>query len=251
MDREQAKEILLGYQPRSDRGQPGSDDTVDPRMSEALRLVEEDPELALWFEQQQHADAMIRKGLRETPVPSDLKHRILAERKVVQVDFGWRKAVLVAAAAAVVVVGVAGYWTFRQTSRYGLGAYEMAMVQYVTGPYPMVARAKSFDELREVLAQKGWPTDFVVPNPLRDVTVVGGGALQWNGHKVDMACMRENGHGLWLFVVDNAALPNAPKTTTPRVQMVDAVPAAVWNQDGKTYLFTAQGDEAYLRKYLP
>ena len=194
---------------------------------------------------------MIRQGLRDMPVPADLKRRILAERKVVRVDFGWRKPVMVAAAAAIVVSVAVGAWMFRQTSQYGLGAYETSMVQYVTGPYPMVAQAKSFDELRQVLAQKGWPTDFTVPNPLQNVTVIGGGALEWHGHKVDLACMREHGHGLWLFVVDNAALPNAPSKTTPRVQMVDAVPAAVWTQDGKTYLFAAQGDEAYLRQYLP
>jgi hypothetical protein len=244
MDREQAKEILLGYQ-------PGSDDAVDPRITEALLMAANDPELGLWFEQQQNADAMIRRGLRETPVPADLKQRILGERNVVRVDFRWRKPVLAAAAAAVIVLGVVGYWTSRRTSQYGLGAYSKAMVQYVMSPYPMVAQARSFDELRQVLAQKGWPTDFIVPDLLRDVTVVGGGALQWNGHKVDLACMRESRRGLWLFVVDNAALPNAPATTTPRFEMVDAVPAAVWSQDGKTYLFTAQGDEAYLRKYLP
>jgi hypothetical protein len=244
MDRDQAKEILLGYQ-------PGSDDGVDARVAEALRLVESDPELALWFEQQQQADAMIRKGLREMPVPSDLKDRILGERNVVRVDFGWRKPLLVAAAAAVIVLGVAGYLTYWRTSKYGLSAYRTAMVQYVTGAYPMVADAKTFDELRQVLAQKGWPTDFTVPDSLRDVTVIGGGALQWNGRKVDLACMREGRRRLWLFVVDNAALPNPPATKTPRVQAVDAVPAAVWSQDGKTYLFAAQGDEAYLRKYLP
>ncbi|MGD1018531.1 MAG: hypothetical protein ABSA12_04350 [Verrucomicrobiia bacterium] len=244
MDREQAKEILLGYQ-------PGSDDAVDPQIAEALRLAESDPELAVWFEQQQRADAMIRTGLRDMPVPSDLKERILGERQIVRVDFGWRRLVLAAAAVVIVVLGLARYRTFRQTSRYGLGTYQMTMVRYVTGPYPMVAQARSFDELRQVLAQKGWPTDFIVPDTLRNVTVVGGGALEWHGHKVDLACMRESGRGLWLFVVDNAALPNPPATTTPRVQMVDAVTTAVWSQDGKTYLFTAQGDEAYLRKYLP
>lgn len=243
MDREQAKEILLGYQ-------PGSDESVDPRMAEALRMVENDAELAEWFQQQQHVDAMIRAGLREMPVPVDLKQRILSEPKVVRVDFGRWKPVLVGAAAAAIVLGIVGYEKLH-ASKFGLGAYQMTMVRYVIGPYPMVAQAKSFDELRQVLAQKGWPTDFAVPDSLRNVTVVGGGALQWNGHKVDLACMRESGRGLWLFVVDNAALPNAPHTAVPRVQMVDAVAAATWSQDGKTYLFTAQGDEAYLRKYLP
>ncbi len=244
MNREQAKEILLGYE-------PGRDDAADPRIAEALALLETDPELAVWFERQQHADTMIRRALRETPVPADLKRSILGEPKVVRVDFGWRTPLLVAAAAAIVVLAIAGYWAREQTSKYGLGAYRTAMVQYVTGPYPMVAQAKSFDELREVLAQKGWPTDFVVPPPLLGVTVVGGGALEWHGHKVDLACMREDGRGLWLFAVKNAALPNPPHARTPRVLIVNNVPAAVWSQDGKTYLFAAQGDEAHLRKYLP
>jgi hypothetical protein len=251
MNRDEAKEILLGYAPRSDRGQPGPDDTTDVRMREALALVQTDPELAVWFEQQQHADAMIRRALRETPEPLDLKQRILGERKIVRVDFGWRRPVLIAAAAAVVVLAAAGIWKFQQIRMYGLGAYRSAMVQYVTGPYPMVAQAKSFDELRQVLAQKGWPTDFAIPHPLLGVTVVGGGALQWNGHKVDLACMRDNRRGLWLFVVDNAALPNPPRASTPHIQIVDAFPSAVWSQNGKTYLFAAQGDEAYLRRYLP
>ena len=68
MDREQAKEILLRYQ-------PGRDDTVDPEIVEALRLLDRDPELASWFEQQQRADDAIRAGFRNTPVPADLSIR--------------------------------------------------------------------------------------------------------------------------------------------------------------------------------
>jgi hypothetical protein len=54
-----------------------------------------------------------------------------------------------------------------------------------------------------------------------------------------------------LFVVENAAFQRAPHSGTPRVQMVSTSPTAVWSQSGNTYLFTTQGDEAFLRKYLP
>ena len=49
MDREQAKEILLRYR-------PGCDDTADPQIAEALWLLDQDPELAGWFAEQQRAD---------------------------------------------------------------------------------------------------------------------------------------------------------------------------------------------------
>ncbi|HVM60540.1 MAG TPA: hypothetical protein VMV72_06690 [Verrucomicrobiae bacterium] len=266
MTREQAKTILLAYR-------PGTGTTADPRTAEALALVKNDPELARWFEQQQRADRAIRASLRETPVPSDLKQRILAaaesakaerdlapsrpvpeeepEPTVVHPEFDWRSVILAAAAVVVAVLAIVGVRSHRRAKMYGVNAYRTAMVGYVSGPYLMVAQARSFDELRQVLAQKGWPTDFAVPGPLRNVTVVGGGALEWNGHKVDLACLRESGNGLWLLVVDNAALPDAPRNTTPLIHPPDPMPSAVWTQDGKTYLFVAQGDEAFLKKYLP
>ena len=55
MDRGQAKEILLGYR-------PGRDDGVDPQVVEALALLQQDPELRLWFEQQQRVDNTIQIG---------------------------------------------------------------------------------------------------------------------------------------------------------------------------------------------
>jgi len=244
MDRDQAKEILLRYR-------PGRDDMIDAETREALALVDRDAELARWFEQQQKADGAIRARLRETPVPADLKERILAERKVVRVDFGWPKPVLIAAAAAVVVLSMVGLWVYQNRAASELSAYRASMVRYVASGYNMYIKASSFDELRQVLAQKHWPTDFAVPDSLRNVTVIGGSAVPWNGQKVDLACMRSDKGGLWLFVVKEAALRNAPATATPQVEMVDPMATAVWSQDGNTYLLVVQGDQQSLKKYLP
>ncbi len=245
MDRGQAREVLLRYR-------PGRDDTIDPQIVEALALLERDPELALWFEQQQRVDDVIRARFRETPVPADLKQRILAEQKIVRPDFAWRRPVLIAAAAAVVVLGALAAWMISKSAASdGLSAYRTYMVTYVSDPYMMNVRASNFDELRQVLAQRKWPTDFIVPDRLRTVTVVGGGAIEWNGHKVALACMKQDNHGVWLFVVEKSALRDAPATQIPRVNTVNAMPTATWTQRGNTYLLTAQGDETFLRKYLP
>lgn len=244
MDSRQAKQVLLGYR--------SGTDASDPQIAEALRQLEHDPELALWFAQLQRADDTVRRQLRQTPVPVDLKQRILAEQKIAWPDFGWRKPVLMAAAAAIIVLGVVTVWISRQTARNGLEAYRAEMVRYVSSSYSSaLIKATSFDELRQVLARKNWPSDFIVPDRLRSVTVIGGSAVEWNGHKVALACMKEGRHGLWLFVIEKSALRDAPETESPRIKEVESEPTAVWSQDGKAYLFTVQGDEAFLRKYLP
>jgi hypothetical protein len=243
MDRDQAKEILLHYR-------PGREDATDPQVVEAMALVGHDPELARWFEQQQRADEAIRARLRETRVPDDLKRRILAEQKVVRVDFGWRKPMVLAAAAAILLLGAISGWIYwRETT--GWNAYRAEMVHYVSSSYNMYIKANNFDELRQVLAQRQWPTDFIVPDHLQTVTVLGGGAMQWKGHKVALACMKQNNRNLWLFVIEKTGLRNAPDTETPRLEMIEDMPTAAWSQGGNAYLLTAQADEAFLKKYLP
>lgn len=246
MDSRQAREVLSGYR-------PGVDDASDPRIAEALRQLEHDIELAHWFEQLQHADDVIRRQLREMPVPTGLKQQILVARKVTRADFGSRKPVLIAAAAAVVVgLGVVSLWFFQRSGRNGLEAYRADMVRYVSSSYSTAfVKATSFDELRQILARRNWPSDFVVPDGLKSVTVIGGSAVEWHGHKVALACMKEGRHGLWLFAVEKSALPDAPETETPQVKEVESAPTAAWSQGGKAYLFTVQGDEAFLKKYLP
>src|SRR5579862_4913382 len=182
MDREQAREILLRYR-------PGTDATIDPQVVEALRLLDQDAELARWFAQQQQADKAIRARLRETPVPADLKQRILAEQKIVRVDFGWRRRMLTAAAAIVVLAAIAEWAILRPRINDAFSAYQKYAVAYVSDRYVVSLKASNFDELRQVLAQRKWPTDFIVPESLRTATVVGGGAFEWNGHKVALACM--------------------------------------------------------------
>jgi hypothetical protein len=242
MNREQAKEILLRYRP--------GDDATDPQVVEALALTGRDPELARWFEQQQRADEAIRARLRETPVPDDLKRSILAEQKIVRVSFGWRNPLVLAAAAAILVAGVISSWIYWREA-IGWSAYRAEMVHYVASSYNMYIKANNFDELRQVLAQRQWPTDFIVPDHLQIVTVLGGGALQWKGHKVALACMKQNNRNLWLFVIDKTGVPNAPNAETPRLVTIEDMPTAAWSQGGNAYLLTARSDEAFLEKYLP
>src|SRR5947207_357824 len=78
MNRETAKHILQSRRPS------GQDDQ-DPQIAEALALAESDPELKQWFEDQHAFDAALAQHMQSTPLPADLKQKVLATRPVTRV----------------------------------------------------------------------------------------------------------------------------------------------------------------------
>jgi hypothetical protein len=55
---------------------------------------------------------------------------------------------------------------------------------------------------------------------------------------------------LWLFVIDNASVPDAPAGLEPQFTKISRLTAALWRQGGKLYLLGTTADEATLRKFL-
>ena len=83
MNRPEARQILLLYR-------PGTSDSHDPEMAEALELARRDPELSRWFEAHCAFQTALRQKLRQIEVPLDLKARILAQPKIVPLPV-WRR----------------------------------------------------------------------------------------------------------------------------------------------------------------
>jgi hypothetical protein len=48
------------------------------------------------------------------------------------------------------------------------------MVRVIENGYTMSVPADDFYQLRQILTGKKWPSDFIVPDHLRGVTVMGG-----------------------------------------------------------------------------
>ena len=78
MDKLEAKIVLQALRPND------LDDTERPAFTEALALVETDPDLKAWWEAQQAFDRAVVAKLKEVPIPDDLRASILAGRKVEQ-----------------------------------------------------------------------------------------------------------------------------------------------------------------------
>jgi RNA polymerase sigma-70 factor (ECF subfamily) len=99
MNYEEAKAVLQVY--RSNGA-----DASDLRFAEALKRLEQDPELARWFEEQKRFDASVAQGLRTIAVPGDLQAALLSSRPVVRLPLwqDWRVRAAVAASIAFLAI---------------------------------------------------------------------------------------------------------------------------------------------------
>src|SRR5208282_6795153 len=98
MNRDQAKTVLLLYR-------PGTTDTGDPEIAEALTLATQDSELTRWLVEHCARQEAMRAGIRKITVPAGLKEQIVSEQAARgRTGFRWQRAALAAVAAIVVLV---------------------------------------------------------------------------------------------------------------------------------------------------
>jgi len=244
MTSNEARTILRAYR-------PGKSAEDDPHFAQALALAGQDAGLGAWLDEQNALHDAMRSKFGEIPVPANLRERILADRKVARPTF-WRRSpvALAAAAALVVVIGIAAL-IFPDGASADLRAYRRDMVQFVADLYRMNARARTWDELRQAFAKQGWPADYVVPAALRSVRLEGGCMHYWREQKVSLACMKTGeGQGMWLFVINRAALPSGCPTPQPQFADVGKLRTATWCSEDKTYLLATDGGLELLKKHL-
>ena len=111
--------------------------------------------------------------------------------------------------------------------------------------------------IRAYLAQQRAPADFVLPAPLQHATLTGCAVENWQGAKVTMLCFRTGKPlppgatcDLWLFVVDRAAVKNAPVGAAPQLAKVNWLITASWTEGDKLYFLGTEGEAAAIKQYL-
>jgi hypothetical protein len=230
-------EILAGYRPHKDAA-------TDPEIAPALALLEQDAELARWFEREQALDAALQRKLQEIPIPVELQARILASRpkRLARPD-RWREPSLLAAAAAVlVVIGISAIWLAPWKPTTWLG-YQARVVAEVTEPYELDIRTRNHDQVRRSMAAAGYPSDYRVPPGLLEYPLEGGYKLRWRGHKVSVVCFgsdEERKPDVWLIVSSRTALSGAPAGAAPEFGVVGKSRIASWADDGHFYIVATQ-----------
>jgi len=100
------------------------------------------------------------------------------------------------------------------------------------------------------------PVFYVLPARFDKVSYTGCAVLPWQGKPVSMVCFNSGKTSatkhpdLFLFVINRADVPRAPKSAKPQFAKLGALTVASWTKGDKTYLLAGAEDEASLRDYF-
>ena len=254
MNHDEAKSILLLYR-------PGTADADDPQIAGALALAKQDPELSLWLEEHSARQSALRVKFRQIAAPSGLKEQIISEQAVFAKRNARRRTIIAVAAMAAIVLSLIDLAPFWLPHRGGaddtLAVYQSQMTGIAQRGYGMDLTTNDPVQIRAYLAQNKAPSDYTLPAGLQKAAIIGCATEGWQNTKATMICFRTGkplppgqSSDLWLFVVDRAAVKNAPPPGPPQIKPVNQLITAVWTQGDKVYLLGTEGNEQILRQYL-
>jgi hypothetical protein len=247
MDSQRAREVLLLYR-------PDSSDTNDPQVQEALDQVKLDPELREWFDAHCSRQALVRDQFRRIAVPGNLRQRILDEVGKPRIVALWERPAFqaLAAAAAIALFVGAIYFRGRTGEKSNFAAYRNRVVSQTQRMYPrMDMVGTNLTELSQYLASRQWPADYVLPRSMEKLAAIGCAALQWRTNNVTLVCFDSGKKSdLYLFVIDQAPLPDPPPLDQPQFARIGKLMSASWSHAGRAYILASPGDERFLRRFL-
>ncbi len=238
----EAKQVLLLHRPW--RGE-----LPDAETSRALALAERDLELGRWWKEHVACQQTLRAKFHAIPVPEHLKGAILAERKVVRLAFWQRPQVWLAAAACVMLIGIAALFLQPRTpDRFA--DFRSRMVRSALRQYSMDIVTNDMQSVRQYMAARGAPADYALPAGLGRLSLTGGAALKWRSAPVAMVCFdRGDREMLYLFVTDRAVVKGAPPAA-PQVEKVNRLVTVSWSEGNRAYVLAGPEEADFAKKYL-
>ena len=202
-----------------------------PQVAEALALAASDPELAGWLAAQRARQQALREKFRQITPPPGLQEQIISEHAASQRRRAVRRTAWAAAAALLLLLGsLASVWFPHQTAENPLARYQHRMVRTALEGYAMDVLTNDVSVIRAHLALNHAPSDFNLTGPLQH-NLTGCAVMDWQNAKVALVCFHTGkalppgaSNDLWLFVVDQTAVPGAPDSRSEDYQGQPAAP---------------------------
>lgn len=231
----------------------GELDGDDPRIAEALRAMESDPELARWFAEAQELDRAITSKLLSVPVPQDLPARIHAggtSGKAGESRFTRRRWLAIAAAGAATVIPAA---LFLGRSRTGsVAAFRNDMAGFMDGwDFNFDLDEMDFLKIQGWLQSRGTVEKLNAPATLASSSTIGCKTLRWLGNRAALICFSPRGAGatVHLFAVSRQAVIDPPPVT-PQPLKLPKWNSATWADETNVYLALTTADPDKLNRCL-
>jgi len=194
MDKETARMLLESYRPQ---------DHADPMFTDALAEAARDPELGVWFAEQQRFDALMGQKFREVPVPAEVKVRVLADARAALPVAPRARWPLALAAAAVLAAGLLAWRNFAPVSPGRALAHqaisftqEMPALQFVCFDAGVVAQWVNEQPGVSNVALK-----LRKPAAELSMSMIGSSVVDWNGQPVVMVCLQNGKRMAMLYIL--------------------------------------------------
>jgi hypothetical protein len=245
MTRDEMKAVLSSIR-------PGPISEEDPRVREALRAMEKDPDLAAWFEQEQKTELAITAKLRSVPVPADLKARILSHSaKIVRGPSWWERRetwVLAAAAAVIALLALpAQLEKGKAPVSVSVAAHEPAFnsirtqaVAFVNTDFALDKESPDLPKLESWLKEEQAANDILLPGNVRSIASIGCRTLKIEGRRMALICFDiGNGQLMHLLVTEKNGITGQPPLGHPEFIEVGKWNTASWSDDKNAYVLMA------------
>lgn len=224
-------------------------DASDPKIAEALHLMESDPALAQWFAATQELDRAVIAKLKVVPVPADLQARIRAGRSTnASVSQGWSRRQWLGLAAALAILAVPGA-VFLGRSRPGSrDSFRNDMADFMDRQWDSTfdLNDPEFAKIKEWLESRPDSIQIDVPLTLASSRTIGCKSLKWRGNRATLICFspRKAGAIVHIFVVHRSVVTDAPGEE-PQLAQLANWNSAVWSRGSNVYLAltTANADK--------
>ena len=235
----EAKRVLIACR-------PGSDDLRSGEAAAALELAQREPELRQWWEQQQAFHRQTQNSLRDLPVPSHLRERILSRAKVIEMPWWQRRVIWSAAAAVLILLAAIAIWQ-QQPKEDSFATFRSRVVRAVLRQYRMDIMTNDMGQIRRFLDAHEAPADYTLPPVLARMPAMGAGVLSWRDRKVSMVCLDAGEQGTaFLFVVDRASVGKAP--VQREFAAVNELNTVSWSEGSRSYVLASPAPKQWLEQ---
>lgn len=268
MNSEEAKFTLQSYR-------PGTEDDKDPVFQEALAMLQKDPELADWYDQNSNFDAEIRAKLSEIDPPEDLPATILAGMRAsashaaeqateeaqetttvatTQRSFWLRPETLSIAAIFVILFVWADPLSMRgfRAEPGAAAPHVPTVLAHLTDHYetfPGFERVSSdIDDLRAYFHENKIHSPKYIPSSLAENTPIGCLSIDVDGNAVGMICFRDGLDVMHLYTVPTEAFPDQMPSTEPTLVEDRGRSYKMWKQDEQVYVLATEGKAERLKE---
>ncbi|MFQ3168934.1 MAG: hypothetical protein ACI8QI_001490 [Limisphaerales bacterium] len=245
MNKQEAKFILQAYR-------PGSEDAADPQFAEALEVARQTPELTRWLDEETALDEALGRKLQDTPIPADLKEKILVGRKLIQATPWWRQRAWLAAAASVaLLLGLLVSLQSPAIPGQEFADYRHSMIEFAQHRMDgLDYKSEAIPDIRQWLASRSAHGGFVAPASLAGLLAKGCRLLQWNDQQVALICFSTDAGLVHLYVLDQDEMRGVPSSEQPVVRTLGDWQTTGWSQGGKVYLAASRGNSKLMRNLL-